>query len=120
MLQLFGGFVPPLIIFLIKRESRFVRFHALQPLIWQASIAIVMMVAGCFMFLTMLLTIPQQPKNAEPPVFFFLTFGIIWLAAIGSFFINVILAIYFGIKANEGHWARYPVIGHLAAKWAGI
>src|SRR5580704_17545146 len=35
VLQLVGGWIAPLIIFLVKRDSRFVSFHALQVLLLQ-------------------------------------------------------------------------------------
>ena len=35
VLQLVGGWIAPLIIFLVKQDSRFVRFHALQVLLLQ-------------------------------------------------------------------------------------
>jgi uncharacterized Tic20 family protein len=119
VLQLFGGFIAPLIIFLVKRDSRFVRFHALQPLIWHATFFVIMMVAMFSLFLTMFLSIPMEAhaKSTQPPVAFFAMFGSVWLFAMGSWIINLFLAIFFGIKAYEGQWARYPVIGNLAWKW---
>ena len=35
LLQVFTGFIGPLIIFCVKQDSRFVKFHALQSLVWQ-------------------------------------------------------------------------------------
>ena len=35
VLQLVGWWIAPLVIFLVKRESRFVKFHALQALLLQ-------------------------------------------------------------------------------------
>ena len=122
VLQLFGGFIAPLIIFIVKRESKFVRFHALQPLIWQVCVIILSMVFVFILMGTMIFTIPMeaQPKSAEPPVAFFVMFGGMWLLIGGSWVANIILAIFYGIKANEGAWSRYPLIGRLAAKWAGV
>jgi len=44
VLQLVGWWIPPLVIFLVKRDSRFVSFHALQPLLLQI---IWMVIAEC-------------------------------------------------------------------------
>jgi uncharacterized membrane protein len=33
LLQFFAGFIPPLVIYLVKRNSRFVAFHAMQALL---------------------------------------------------------------------------------------
>jgi len=35
VLQLIGGWIEPLVIFFVKRQSRFVTFHALQVLLFQ-------------------------------------------------------------------------------------
>ena len=35
VLQIFTWFVGPLVIYFVKRDSRFVKFHALQALIFQ-------------------------------------------------------------------------------------
>jgi uncharacterized Tic20 family protein len=36
LLMIFTWFIGPLILYLVKRESRFVAFHSLQALIFQA------------------------------------------------------------------------------------
>src|SRR6202167_5354205 len=49
VLQLVGGWIAPLVIFLVKRNSRFVSFHALQVLLLQALYFLLMMVVmGAF------------------------------------------------------------------------
>lgn len=122
VLQLFGGFIAPLIIFIVKRESKFVRFHALQPLIWQGCVLILTMVFFVVFFVSMIVAIPSQPqgKSAAPPILVVLMMGGFWLVIGGSWLLNIFLAIFFGIKANEGAWSQYPLIGRLAAKWAGV
>jgi uncharacterized protein len=41
VLQIVGSWIAPLIIYLIRRESKFVSFHAIQALLWQAVVLIV-------------------------------------------------------------------------------
>jgi hypothetical protein len=120
VMQLFGSFVAPLIIFLVKRDSKFVKFHALQPLIWQAVVWILTIVVMIGLFTTMILTIPSQHNDKQPPFGMFLFMFGFWGLMMANWVINLILAIYFGIKANDGAWSRYPLIGRLAAHWAGI
>jgi uncharacterized Tic20 family protein len=122
VLQLFGGFIAPLIIFLVKRDSKFVRFHALQPLIWQVVVIILSTFVVFGLMIAMFLTIPfeQPPKSAAPPLGFFLMFGGFWFFMMMHWVINLFLAIFFGIKSYEGAWSRYPLIGRLAAAWSGI
>jgi hypothetical protein len=74
VLQLVGWFIAPLVIFLIKRESRFVSFHSLQALLLQL---LYMVVGGVLMggwFVIMFATVFRHsgPQNGPPPpVFFF-------------------------------------------------
>ena len=118
VLQLFGGFIAPLIIFLVKRDSRFVRFHALQPLLWQAVWLIVMLVCFMVFFMTMIFTLASAPAPPKgPPLAFLLGMGSFYLMMMVGWVINLFLAIFFGIKAHEGQWSRYPLLGNLAWKW---
>jgi uncharacterized protein len=82
-----GGFVAPLIIFLLKKdESPFVREHALESLNFQISVTIY--VIGSVILI-------------------FAVIGIFLLIAIGlAAFVLVILAT---IKASEGKSFRYPL-----------
>jgi uncharacterized protein len=121
VLQLFGAFIAPLIIFLVKRDSKFVRYHALQPLIWQGIIFVLSFVLMLGFMMTMFLTMPVEAQgnaNQPPPTAFFVMFGGVWILIMGSWVVNLFLAIYHGIKANEGTWSRYPLIWRLAARWA--
>jgi uncharacterized protein len=123
VLQLFGGFIAPLIIFLVKRDSRFVRFHALQPLIWQCTLMVLTFIMMAGFMMTMIFTIPfevEQKHGGAPPVGFLVFFGGFWFFMMLHWVINLFLAIFFGIKSYEGAWSRYPLIGRLAAKWSEI
>jgi uncharacterized membrane protein len=117
LLQVFTGFIAPLIIYCVKQDSRFVKFHALQSLIWQLCY-MALFFGGMIIFLfTIFATVFSsasggQAPNGPPPAFilvfpsFWLFWGLGWVA-------NVILGIVYGIKANHGEWAGYPIIG----KW---
>ena len=43
VLQIIGSWIAPLVIYLLRRESKFVSFHALQALLWQVVILILWM-----------------------------------------------------------------------------
>src|SRR6266404_5536267 len=71
--QLFGGWIAPLIIFLVKRQSRFVSFHALQALLLQivhlVIIVLVMLVWFAVIFGTLFSSVAHStPGKVEPPV----------------------------------------------------
>jgi uncharacterized protein len=117
LLQVFTGFIAPLIIFCVKQDSRFVKFHALQSLIWQLCY-MALFFGGFFLFFISIFAAvfhnasgPHTP-NGPPPVFFFF-FPFFWLLAMLGWVANVILGVMYGIKANHGEWAGYPIIG----KW---
>jgi len=119
VLQMFGGFIAPLIIFLVRRDSPFVKFHSLQALTWKL-VEMVIIFGGVILFASvMILSIGFHPKDPAPPVVVFL-FPFIWLFVMMSWVINLVIAIYFGIKSYEGQWARYPIIGNLVRTWTGM
>jgi uncharacterized membrane protein len=117
VLQLVGWWIAPLIIFVVKRESRFTSFHALQALLLQIAYMILM---GGFMVLwfgSIVLTVVQHSgnKGAAPPALFILM-PLIWLGFMGLWGIMLVIAIVYGVKAGRGEWAEYPLLGSLARK----
>jgi uncharacterized protein len=117
LLQVFTGFLAPLIIYCVKHDSRFVKFHALQALIWQLCYMVVVFGGMIFFFFGVFASVFQSassghPSN-QPPPGFLLFFPLIWLLFMFGWVGNLILGIMYGIRANRGEWAAYPVIG----KW---
>ena len=82
-LMLSTWWIGPLIIFLIKRRSRFVSFHALQALFWQIIYTLLYVGGMILLFATAfgsMASMPQQ-KTADAPIRGFatsLTLGIIF------------------------------------------
>jgi len=122
-LQVFTGFIAPLVIYLIKRESRFVSFHAMQALLWQIIYLVVVMLLFMIFFVGMFATLATHPSapspSQAPPPAFFLLFPFIWLVMMCGWVLNLVLGIVFGIKANRREWAAYPVIGRWAHRITG-
>jgi uncharacterized protein len=117
-LQLIGWWIAPLIIFLIRRQSRFVSFHALQALLLQVVHLMIAVVFMALWFATILTTVFQQTSGqppAFPPAVFFL-FPLIWLVFMAMWVGTLTIAILYAIKAGRGEWADYPLIGKLARK----
>jgi len=116
--------IGPLIIFLIKRESRFVKFHALQALLWQIIFTCVYVVGMIVFFAGMFATVLSMPhgKPDQPPQFpvaFFIGFPIFWLTVMSGTVISFILGIMYCLKAMRGEWAGYPLIGRWAKRISG-
>jgi len=117
VLQLVGGWIAPLIIFFVKRDSRFVSFHALQALLLQGIYFILMMVLMAVVMVAVVAGFafhqPTDHNASIPPVFLFV-FPIFWLGMMGWWVFVLVVAIVYGIKAGRGEWADYPLIGRLA------
>ena len=113
-LQLVLSWIGPLVIFLIRRESRFVSFHALQALLLQVVqlILVVIFFVGWFimMFATLFVSGTSKPPG-NPPVGLFLTFPLLWLALMATWITVFIIVIVYAVKASRGEWAEYPVLG---------
>ena len=115
VLAIFSSFLAPLIFYLVKKDSRFVSFYSLQVLIWHAAYAVIFFVGMIIAFIFMFSTVATQPHgspNQAPPLAFFGIFGLVWLWGMGGWVLNVVLGIVYAIKANQGEWARYPLIGN--------
>lgn len=117
--------IGPLIIYLIKRESRFVGFHALQALLWQIIFTFLYVGGFVLLFVVMFTTVLSMPQGRTTgpeqfPVTMFAVFGIFWLVVMGCFVITMTLGIMFCLKAMRGEWAGYPIIGNWARRIAKV
>jgi uncharacterized membrane protein len=118
-LQIVLSWIGPLVIFLIRRESRFVSFHALQALLLQIVQVVVIAVSfvGWFilMFTTLFINGTSKPPG-NPPATLFLVFPLLWLLLMATWITVFVLVIVYAVKANHGEWAEYPVLGRLARR----
>jgi len=117
-LQLVGSWIAPLIIFLIRRRSRFVSFHALQALLLQIIHTIILLIMMTLWFTT-IFTIVFHQTGGKPPEFppaLLVFVPLVWLGFMGLWIGTLIIAILYAIKAGRGEWADYPVLGKLARR----
>ena len=117
LLQVFTGFIAPLVIYCVKQDSRFVKFHALQSLFWQLCYMVFFFGGIALFFVSLFATAFVSTSAGQaghpPSPAIFLLLPLIWLFAIFGWVANLVLGIVYGIKANQGEWAGYPIIG----KW---
>ena len=92
LLSYLGGWVTGLIFLLLKRENRFVRFHAMQSLIF-------------FGAMSMVTTVFSQI-----PLLSFIGDGL--------GFVTFICWIVLMVAAARGRYYKLPIIGDYAEKWA--
>lgn len=118
-LQIVGAWIAPLVILLVKRESKFVCFHALQALLFQAVLVCFWIFFVVFWFMlvfTGIFTAAARAPNGQPPMGIFIAFPLIWFLAMTGWMLVLVLAIVYAIKAGRGEWADYPVVGRLARR----
>jgi uncharacterized membrane protein len=117
LLQIVGLWIAPLIIFVVKRESRFVSFHALQALLLQVLYLLLMGLGVVFWFGAVVLTmILHAGGNSSSPPAFFILMPMLWLDWMSIWGAMVVAAILYGVKAGRGEWAEYPYLGRLARR----
>jgi uncharacterized protein len=118
VLQIFTWWIGPLVIFIVKQDSKFVRFHALQALLWQVALIVLWMMGMAVwlavIFSTVFSSIGKAAPHQAPPVAMFVGIGLIWLLFMAMYLSNILFGILFGIKAGRGEWTSYPLIG----RWA--
>jgi uncharacterized protein len=117
MLQIVGLWIAPLVIFVVKRESKFVSFHALQALLLQVLYLFLMGVGMFIWFGSFVLTaiVAHAAGNDSPPAFL-VFMPVLWLDWMGIWAAMVVIAIVYGVKAGRGEWAEYPFLGPLARR----
>jgi uncharacterized membrane protein len=91
-LSYLGGWVTGLIFLLLKKENRFVRFHAMQSLIFFGAVSMVT---------TVFSSIPSLD-----------------FIGAGLGFVSFICWIVLIVKAARGRYYKLPIIGDYAEKWA--
>ncbi len=118
VLQLVGWWIAPLIIYLVKRDSKFVSFHALQALLLQVVYLVIWIVVAVVCVAAMVGTVVSQgaAHSNQPPVALFVLMPVFGLVGMGGWLALLIVAIVYGIKAGRGEWAKYPIIGNWAAR----
>ena len=117
LLQIVGLWIAPLIIFVVKRESRFVSFHALQALLLQVLYLFLMGLGVVFWFGAVVLTmILHAGGNSSSPPAFFIFMPLLWVDWMSVWGAMVVVAIVYGVKAGRGEWAEYPYLGRLARR----
>ena len=91
-LSYLGGWVTGLVFLLLKRENRFVRFHAMQSLIFFGAMG---------MATTVFSHIP-----------------LLGFIGTGLGFVSFICWMVLMVKAARGRYYKLPIIGDYAEKWA--
>ena len=110
-----------LIFFFIEKENKFVRFHAMQSILFGIANSVIMMVLAIIAtILTVVFTIGAAAASAAGSggvgaivgLFVWLIWLLFWVVAM-VFLVGLILA---AVKAYQGKKFKLPIIGNMAEK----
>jgi uncharacterized membrane protein len=93
-----------LILVFMEKDNRFVRFHAIQALLFGALVLVVFI---AFSVINAVFWMVSTTLGG----LFSLVFILLWLAALGG-------VILLAFKAFKGEMFKFPIIGPMAEKWA--
>ena len=85
------GFVTGIIFFIIEKENKFVKFHAMQSILLSAALFVLSIILSFVPLLAVLVNVASL---------------VLWIVCM--------------VRAYQGQWFRVPVVGDLAAKQAGL
>jgi uncharacterized membrane protein len=101
-----------LVLIFIEKDNKFVRFHALQSLLWWIGYWVILFVVCIALAIvgTVLSMISSSLGG--------LVWGLIGLLAMVAWLPLLGGVIYAAYKAYSGEMTKLPVVGNLAEKWA--
>jgi uncharacterized membrane protein len=112
LLSYIFGWVSGLIFFLIEKDSRLVRFHAMQSILLNVLIA----VAGIVLWIvTLVLLFLGAAIGDFVGAIFGLLITLVWILFSVGLLIAVILCL---VKAFQRQYFKLPIIGNLAEKFS--
>jgi uncharacterized membrane protein len=106
------GWVSGLIFFLIEKDSRLVRFHAMQSILLNVLFGVIGFVLWIIIFILVLIV--SQISDALGAIVTILS-TLIWVVFLIAILIAWIMCL---IKAFQGNYFKLPVIGNFAEKFS--
>ena len=106
------GWVSGLIFFLIEKDSRLVRFHAMQSLLFNILFAVIGIVLWIVLFI--LLLVASQLSNALSTLFSLVSI-LIWVVLCIAILVAWVMCL---VKAYQRQYFKLPIIGNLAEKFS--
>jgi uncharacterized membrane protein len=106
------GWLSGLIFFLIEKDSRLVRFHAMQSLLFNVTVAVVGIVLWVVMFI--LLLIGTQISGIVSTLVTLIA-TLVWIALIIGIVVAWVMCL---IKAFQGQYFKLPIVGQFAEKFS--
>jgi len=112
LLSYIFGWVSGLVFFLIEKDSRLVRFHAMQSLLFNILIGVVAFALWIVLFIVFL--IASQLSGALTTLLSLVSV-LVWVVFVIAIFGGLILCL---VKAFQGQYFKLPIIGNFAEKFS--
>ena len=112
LLSYIFGWVSGLVFFLIEKDSRLVRFHAMQSLLFNILIGVVAFALWIVLFIVFL--IASQVSGALTTLLSLVSV-LVWVVFVIAIFGGLILCL---VKAFQGQYFKLPIIGNFAEKFS--
>jgi len=112
LLSYIFGWVSGLIFFLIEKDSRLVRFHAMQSLLFNVLVGIVFIVLWVVLFVFFMIL--SQVSGALTGILTILS-TLIWVVLCIAVLIGWIMCL---VKAFQSQYFKLPIIGNFAEKFS--
>jgi len=103
------------IFFILEKENKFVRFHALQSILFGVANSVIMILLGILAFvLTVAFGIGGAMVGGPMESLISLLVGLIWLLFWLIFLLMFAGLIFAAVKAYQGQKFKLPIIGNIA------
>ena len=112
LLSYIFGWVSGLIFFLMEKDSRLVRFHAMQSILFNVLFGVLAFVLWIVLFVLFLIL--SQVSDALTTIVGLLSM-LLWLLLLVGVLVGWILCL---VKAYQGQYFKLPIIGNFAEKFS--
>ena len=106
------GWLSGLIFFLIEKDSRLVRFHAMQSLLFNVVFAVIAIALWIVLFVVFL--VASQISGALTTLLSLVSI-LVWVVFTIAILVGWVMCL---VKAFQGQYFKLPVIGNLAEKFS--
>jgi uncharacterized membrane protein len=110
LLSYLFGLLSGVIFYVIEKDSKFVKFHAMQSILFNVVVAVIAI--GGMIILGILGVVLSSMSDALGIIYSIIMLGF-WLIFMAVVFVAAILCLY---KAFKGQMFKLPVIGNMAEK----
>jgi uncharacterized membrane protein len=105
-----------LIVFIMEKENRFARFHALQSLLYHVAFVVVFIVAAILFTILGFLAAAIGSSSSAGGAIGGLLGILITLLWLGLLLLYFAILLFSAFKAYGGKWFKMPIIGNMAEK----